>query len=153
MARTVVPPPRGARAAGSLGQGDGISEKIIKYVPAETLAFFVPATAAAGADEEGWLIVALIAGALGNFGWLWLSAQSITEEAKRPLRHFYVLAIVAFGCWAIATSPAVAELIGVGDVAAGLILLLGVFLIPLADGILNVLHARRSGGAPAAEVA
>lgn len=147
MPRTVVPPRRSAsRAQGS--EPDDLPEKIAKYVPAETLALFVPATAALGTGHDSWLVATFVVAALGTPAYLWYSARNLTVD-ERPLIHFYVLSVVAFGCWAIATSSAVLslidrELFDIDQVVAGVILLLGTFTIPLADGILNVLSGRNS---------
>src|SRR5688572_12273335 len=46
-------------------RADGYREKLVKYVPAEVIAFFVPITAALGTDDEGLVIACLIAGAIG----------------------------------------------------------------------------------------
>lgn len=153
MSRTVVPSPQtsGLRAKGTSQKeasttedGDGLSEKLVKYVPAETLAFFIPAAAAIDAARPGLLIAALIISALGTVGYLWLSSRSLPKN-KQPLLHFYFLAIVAFACWALATGPNVAALVNVDDVVGGLILGAAVFLIPLADGVLERLSRQRQG--------
>lgn len=142
MPRTVVPPQAPSRPqAGGSSNPDRIPEKIAKYVPAETLAFFVPAAAMIGSDNDSLLVVALIAGLLGTPGYLYLQAQR-TSAAERPLWHFYVLAVIAFACWALAATSAVADLLGVSQSAAGVVLLIAVFLIPLADSVLNHLQGR-----------
>ncbi len=136
MPRTVVPPrPVDQRAAESPA-GDQLPEKLVKYIPGETLAFFVPIAAALGTERDGWLVAVLIIAAIGTVAYLWNSANSLPPD-ERPLPHFYGLAVVALACWAIGTAPNVASLISVDDVVAGVILALAVFLIPLADGILN----------------
>lgn len=136
MPRTIVPPQRGGRLADKPVTGDQLPEKLVKYIPGETLAFVVPIVAALGTDREGWLIAVLIIAALGTPAYLWNSARSLPAN-ERPLTHFYVLATIAFVGWAIGTCPSVADLISVDDVIAGVILALAVFLIPLSDGILN----------------
>lgn len=136
MPRTIVPPQRAAKQAGQPATGDTLPEKLVKYIPGETLAFTVPVAAALGSDHEVWLIAMLIVAALGTPAYLWNSATSLPAD-QRPLTHFYVLATVAFGCWAIGTCPSVANLISVDDVVAGVILAAAVFLVPLLDGVLT----------------
>src|SRR4051812_1815235 len=99
MPRTVVPPPD-VRGGGGLGAqaGDGLPEKLVKYVPAETLAFFVPAAAGLGSDRDTWLIVVFVVGLAGTLGYLWNRGQE-EQPDKRPLTHFYVLSGIAFCCW------------------------------------------------------
>lgn len=79
MPRTVVPPPRPGAAAPAAGGAataeDGLPEKLVKYVPAETLAFFVPVCAAIGTAQEGWLIAAIIIALIGTPGYLWQAAR------------------------------------------------------------------------------
>jgi hypothetical protein len=143
MARTVVPPAPGAiRGARDDTQADSIPEKLVKYVPAETLALFVPAAALLGKDRDGLLILVLVVAALGTVGYLWNAAKDLPEE-KQPLAHFYVLAVLAFAAWALATSGHVADLVGADETTTSLILLLAVFVIPLADSIGNRLLARK----------
>ena len=152
MARTVVPtqpavlPPEGALesvAEQPAVAGDGLPEKLVKYVPAETLAFFVPLAAAAGTDREGFLIALLVIGVIGTVAYLWYAARAL-PAGQRPLIHFYVLAPLAFLCWAIATAPNVAELIGIDSLIAAAILTGAVFLIPITDSILTWLLTKRT---------
>jgi hypothetical protein len=143
MTRTVVPPPRavasgpGGRLRGATG-GDDLPTKLVKYIPGETLAFFVPAAALIGSDRDGLLVAIAIVGTIGNVGWLWYSARP-EPATKRPRTHFYVLSVIAFVVWALVTAPNLADLISLDEVAAAVLLMAGVFLIPLADGILNAL--------------
>jgi hypothetical protein len=148
MPRTVVPPVRyrsssndssadartdgGARPTG----GDGLPERLVKYVPAETLAFFVPLASAIGGDRDVLLVTVLAVGLAGTVGYLWLHGQR-AEPDVRPLPHFYVLSALAFLAWAIGTSGNVSALVRLDQVAAGVVLGLAVFLIPLLDEVLN----------------
>lgn len=141
MARTVVPPPPkgvmlNASRAGSAATGDTLPERLIKYVPAETLAFFVPIAAILGANQGNVLFAALVASAIGTVGYLWLSARAL-PPAEQPLPHFYVLAVVAFGCWSLTTAPNVRAVFNIDETTAAVILPFSVFLIPLADGVLS----------------
>jgi len=134
MPRTVVPPARMRGPDPSAG-GDAFAERLVKYVPAETLAFFVPAAALLGTGHRPWLIVALVIGVLGTAGYLLQATPKDPDERPRP--HYYVLACVAFLSWAIGTTPAVAALIHLDQTGAAFVLAAAVFLIPLADGLLN----------------
>ena len=117
------------------GSGDSFPERLVKYVPAETLAFFVPVAALLGSDRRALLIVALLVGVVGTVGYLLQTAPSGPDERPRP--HYYVLACLAFLAWAIATTPAVADLIHLDHVGAAFVLAVAVFLIPIADALLN----------------
>ncbi len=136
MPRTVVPPLvyRGKRS--TLVGGDGLSERLVKYVPAETLGFFVPTAAQVGAAHRALLIVIIAAAALGSVGYLWLASRRIPAET-RPLVHFYVLAVIAFFCWAVGTTSNTAALVGLDSRSAAVVLAIAVFVIPVADDVLT----------------
>jgi hypothetical protein len=141
MPRTVVPgalaPAAGGAAAGGAGPtSDGLPEALVKYVPAETLAFFVPVSAAIGTGQEAGLIAVMIVAALGSLLYLWVQAP---KPPAAPKFYFYLLAELALACWMLGTSGAVQDLVGVGQTAGGVVLLSGTFLIPLADRALEKL--------------
>jgi hypothetical protein len=116
--------------------GDTLPEKLVKYVPAETLAFFVPVAAGIGTERNALLIAVVVIGAIGTLAYLWWNGQSLPVK-QRPLPHFFVLALIAYFCWAIATAPNVALLLGIDALIAGVILASAVFLIPVADSVLS----------------
>lgn len=64
-------------------------------------------------------------------GYLWAAAPKGPEA---PRWYFYLLAMVAFACWALGTSGPLESLIGISQTVGGVILGLGTFLIPLVDG-------------------
>ncbi len=136
MPRTVVPPARFRGNGTPPAGGDGLPERLVKYVPAETLAFFVPLAAGIGSGRRVLLVVVLCAGLVGTIGYLWLAGQRAAAD-ERPRPHFFVLAAVAFVSWAVGTSPNVAGLFGVDRLVAGVWLGLAVFLIPLVDEVIN----------------
>lgn len=141
MPRTPVPPPSPNRPNAAGADGDRIPEKIAKYVPAETLAFFVPVAALLGTNHKGLLVIAALVGAAGTPGYLYLQAKRL-PAAERPLWHFYVLSVIGFFCWALGTTAALADLIGLDEKAAGVVLLIAVFALPLVDSLANTLQGR-----------
>ena len=123
MPRTIVPPPLAPAAGGPGGRirldgGDDLSTKLVKYVPAETLAFFVPAAGRLGTSRSALLFAAVAAGAIGTVGWLWYKGSSLPAE-KRPLPHYYVLSVIAFLIWALVTAPNLAVLVHLDTVVTG----------------------------------
>src|SRR5438876_12011383 len=60
----------GAAAAATAPAPDKYADKLIKYVPAEVLAFYTP-TAAALAGQKNLLLVAAIAALIATPGYLW----------------------------------------------------------------------------------
>ncbi|GAA1359105.1 hypothetical protein [Catellatospora chokoriensis] len=143
MPRTVVPPVRFRSPNAGPSGGDGLPERLVKYVPAETLAFFVPLAAVVGPERRVLLITLVAVGLAGTIGYLWLAGQKLPAD-ERPLPHFYVLAAVAYLCWAVGVSAHAAALIGLDQVAAGVVLTMAVFLVPLADELL--VRLRRPAG-------
>jgi hypothetical protein len=127
-----------AKAPVITAKGDSFPEKLVKYVPAETLAFFVPAAAAVGPSRTVLLVVTLVVAATGTVGYLWSSARSL-PPAEKPLPHFYILAVVAFLCWALATTPNVAALARADQTTAAIVISAAVFLIPLCDTLLGAI--------------
>lgn len=139
----VYPSHQGARpkaqAAAPGGQAenpDDYKTKLLKYIPGEVLAFFIPATAAIGSDEEGWLIAAFIVGAAGTILYLLMENRKV-EQGKQAKPWSYLLALAAFTVWALATSPATANVIDLKQKNAGFILLFAAFIIPAVDSLLT----------------
>jgi beta-phosphoglucomutase-like phosphatase (HAD superfamily) len=138
MPRTVVPPKEAKYLDAGATQGDSVPEKLVKYIPGEALAFFVPVAAALGTKHNSVLVAAVVVGGIGTVGYLWVVARKL-DATSRPLPHFYVLAVIAFAAWALATTASVQKLVGVDDTSAGVGLLFAVFLIPLTDSVCNEL--------------
>lgn len=138
------PPPPSVSAAPSppvSESPDNYKEKLLKYVPAEVLAFFVPITAFVGGDEKGWLIVIFVVGLVGTLIYLIKANLEVPPEQRAP-RWNYVLAILAFAAWALATSPATATVFSLNQKSAGIILAVAAFLIPAVDSLLSQAQAR-----------
>jgi hypothetical protein len=113
---------------------DDYTGKLVKYVPAEVLAFFAP-MAAAVEGRNSLLIAAMIIGFLATPAYLWYGAQKLPPEQK-PLVHLYPLSAVAFVAWALGTSS-IGSLIGLDSIVTSFILGTSVFLIPLVDGLVE----------------
>jgi hypothetical protein len=128
------------RAASSTGQAqvqpDDYKDKLIKYVPAEVLAFYAPLAAALAEKPErkSLLITVAIAGLVATPGYLWYAAKD-KNPAERPLKHFYLLAALSFVAWAICTS-ALGATIGLDQLQGSVVLGITVLLLPLIDALL-----------------
>lgn len=132
MQRTVLHPARGVRATAAEDQ-DKYGDKLVKYVPAEVIAFFVPTYAIANEQEEWarWLV--LILGVIGTLGYLF-----VRSDASNPSRsYFYTLAAVAFLAWAIGTSSVGSDLWGIEDWLSKITVTAAVFLVPMFDEVLT----------------
>lgn len=112
------------------------AEKLVKYIPGETLAFFLPAYIGAQATgEDSWRWGVLIIGALGTVAYAHIRSKQELGRA-RPV-YAYVLAMVAFLAWAFGTSAAGSELIGLTAPESDLLLALTVFVVPAVDQLLG----------------
>jgi uncharacterized membrane protein len=120
-------------------QGDSYSDKLVKYIPAEVIGFFVPAYALATKVSGLWAQgLVLVLCALGTVGYLMIKAP---KDAP-PRWYFYVLALLSFIAWAIGTSDVLSLLLPSGDpentkLMGKLIVAAAVFLIPLIDSLLT----------------
>jgi hypothetical protein len=108
--------------------------KLVKYVPAETLAFVIPSAAlvSTNAMRVAVLAVALIGTPL-----------YLGRRARVPV-YFYVLAEVSLIAWVIATTDFGTELFALSANASRLTLTAAVFLVPGIDELLT----RRRGQVP-----
>jgi hypothetical protein len=116
---------------------DGYAAQLLKYVPAEILAFFIPAAAAAkGNSKLSWVV--FVAGLAATVGYLRFHAEPLPAEQRPPL-HFYALAAAAFVFWAMGSSDTVRALFQVSDTTTEVLLGIAVLLLPLADWLLGKL--------------
>jgi hypothetical protein len=136
MRRTVVYPPRDAARA-AVESPDKVGDKLVKYIPAEVIAFYVPVYAYVQArpDWAKWLVLGLAV--VGTLGYLYVRS----EKANPPRWFFYVLAVLAFIGWALGTSSLGADLFGFPDFVSKLAVFLAVFLLPLVDQFLTRIRA------------
>ena len=144
MERTPVyaaPAGRGAAKPGPAGAApaapaqDTYGDKLVKYIPAEVIAFFVPAYALvkSATDPDDWAkILVLVQCILGTVGYLFIRSP----KGNPPRWYFYVLAAIAFLAWAIGTSD-IGLLLGIAEELSKFTLLAGVFLVPMVDEVLT----------------
>jgi hypothetical protein len=140
MPRTVVYRSRAShKGSRSLYKGvngsdaDSYSGRLVKFVPAEVLAFFVPA-AANWSDDESALTVIFITGLLATPLYLWVQGRDLDPD-RQPELWSYPLAVAAFFAWAVGTSAATSTHLGLSSRTGTLILALAAFLIPLLDEV------------------
>ena len=137
-------PPVAFEAAPAAAQpSDGFKEKLLKYIPGEVVAFFVPVTAIAGTDEDAILWVALVAGVIAAPVYLYIGSLDV-PRARRTRGWAYVLTVVSFLAWAFATSQPTADLIGIDQGLAGVILAVAALFIPAIDVLVT---SRSTAGA------
>ena len=135
MPRTVVHSSRERGVDGSV-KGDSLPEKLVKYVPAEVLAFFVPLAAVIGDKRDGLLLLVSVTAVVGTPLYLLASARKLPQK-QRPHPYFYALACIATIGWLVGTSANTAKLIGLDNVAGAVILGLTVFILPVVDDLVD----------------
>jgi len=106
---------------------DTFPTKLVKYVPAETLAFVIPATAFATTNirRSVVLVVALIGTPL-----------YLARAARLPL-WFFILAELSLLAWIAGTTDFAVELLGIAPEVGKFVLFVAVFLIPAVDELLT----------------
>ena|SRR5439155_11676496 len=124
---------RGLTAGGTTtDKGDGYTERLSKYIPAEVLAGFIPLVGLA-AGRNGLLLAAFGVGLAATLLYLYVHARQLPDPGERPRWFFYLFAGIAFVAWAFGTSEPVAGLFGVDPVLARFALAIAAFALPVAD--------------------
>jgi hypothetical protein len=113
--------------------------KLAKYVPAEVLAFFVPVVAIIDSNPLLW--VALVLATVFTPVYVWIIAG---KEAEPQRWYTYVIAILAFVVWAIGTTEVGAALFRLETSEAGVVLMVGVFVVPALDQVASRLFSPES---------
>jgi hypothetical protein len=117
---------------------DGYVEKLVKYVPAEVIAFFAPI--ASLVEKQTTLLVASgIIGLVATPLYIKLysrNATNIKKGTQRPPIYNYVLSSAAFVVWALATSK-LGELLHMTSTEIAFMLGVTVFVIPLVDKLIT----------------
>jgi hypothetical protein len=138
--RTAVYPRAGTRAAAQPGTraadqppADGWGDKLVKYIPAEVLAFYIPAYALVEGHLPAGPLYVFVLGLVGTVAYLLVRA----DRANPPRWYFYLLSALAFIAWAIGTSSIGSVLFHLPPWSAQVTVFSAVFLIPLVDEIVT----------------
>jgi len=135
------------QASGTSGapqKADDLQTKLVKYVPAEVVT--VSAGGFAAFNPTGnWIWFGLGLGALANVLYLFVAAFQSTQKAPLPRWYFYVLSVVAFGVWAIATIAPIQGAMHLTAEKASFILVAGAFGVPLLDSFFGVVDLLARG--------
>ena len=156
MIRTVVYPEKGVGSEVVIKSGadpaaqapDDYKAKLVKYIPAEVIGFFIPAYAlvsrngidASGNDSVMAQIVVVVVSLLGLVGYLYVSS----DKYRPPRLYFYFLSVIAFLAWAVGTSSVGQDVFHLPERFNELTVLGAVFLIPMFDELLTRASASRS---------
>lgn len=136
MARTIVYPrsaKRSAAAGGSAPPADELSEKLLKYIPGEVIAFYVPVYALVPKEARAGLVTVLAVAAAGTVGYLFARA----DKASPPRFYFYILAVVSFLAWALGTSTVGADLMALPEWSSRAAIPVAVLVVPMIDEVIT----------------
>lgn len=128
-------PPADVYSGAPYSPGDEFGERLVKFIPAEVLAFFVPAAANWGDDKTALVLIFVLA-TVATPLYLWV----MSDTHDKPRKQYYVLATLSFVAWAIGTSPPASDLIGLAPDTGSLALFLAAFAIPLIDRVIEKLQ-------------
>jgi hypothetical protein len=125
------------------GTGDGYTERLSKYIPAEVLAAFIPLVGL-GTDRSLLLLIAFVIGLAATVMYLYIHARGEADPIKRPRWFFYLFAGAAFVAWAIGTSDPIRALFGWDTVTARFTLAIAAFAIPILDLFIDSAFPRKA---------
>lgn len=112
-------------------RGDTYAERLLKYIPAETIAFVVFGSSFSDITDAQ-LVAVLIIAAVGQLGWIYREGQKL-RPVDRPAPRQYVFAFIAFCAWTLGTASGVREMLGVDDTTAAIVLGGAAYLLPMVD--------------------
>lgn len=140
---------------------DRYAAKLVKYIPVEVLAAFIPLVALADKVNTGrnpsevWIWVTI---GIGFFAVLGYSRWQATDQLEKhvaqahpswddeklkkeydnlkPKPYFYLLALIAFAAWALATASPVRGVVGLTAAKSEWLVAAVTFLLPLVDATL-----------------
>ena len=113
-------------------QGDDYFARLVKYIPGEALAFFLPFSASEDISD-GWLIGVTAVGLTGAC--LWASNRNALLEPalRQPTGRVLAVTAVAFAAWALGTSANLQDLVGIGQQYAAIVTGAVALLLPAVD--------------------
>jgi hypothetical protein len=116
---------------------DNVLARIIKYIPGETLSIILPATLIGGLSKP-WVTAIALVGAAGTPLWLWHRARrEVSRTGQLPPPRFYVVAVLAYAAWILASSSPVRTVVGMRQTTAAAVVFLAAYLLPLIDNALD----------------
>lgn len=132
------------RASGADGAegGDALPDKLVKYVPAEVLAFFVPTYANLPESAHSWAWAVFAVGLVGTV--LYALATRLRDPGTIGPWYYYVLCAVAFVGWAVSATTVGTDLFGIDHAITPAILSTTVLLVPLIDELVTRLWVAKA---------
>ena len=113
---------------------DSYGDKLLRYIPAEVIGFYILAYPFMKDQGRAWQIIVFLVTLVGLLGWLIVRARA--EETK-PRWWFFLLSAIAFVAWAIGTSTVGSDLFLLSQKMSQFTVMVAVFLVPLIDELLS----------------
>lgn len=138
MVRSVVAR-GGSGFVASSDDSDSYLAKLVKYVPVEGLAPFLPLAATVkDSDARLWITfaVALVVG-------LVLIGVQVRESSERPRIWFWPFVLVSFAAWSVGASETFRTMLDVSEDAGGWFLGITAITLPALDTGLEKLTAKK----------
>ena len=129
-------------AGAAAPEADGYAERLVKYIPGETIAFFLP-FASITAITDGQLIAALVVAEILTLLWTINRNEKLPSDMHRPKLLVILWSLIAFPAWALGTSAEVQSLLDWPALTCTLILAGTAALVPLVDDRLTKLILSR----------
>ena len=137
MSRTVVAgSPAGFTRSST--DGDGYLSKLVKYVPVEGLAPFIPI--AALASGKGQLVLAFVVSLVAG---LLLIVAQVRKNDEKPRVWYWPFVVLAFAAWSTGASSDFRELLDVSEQTGAFYLGLTSVALPVLDSALDAVFPRR----------
>ncbi len=132
---------RTSRLSDGQPPSDGYLQTLVKYVPVEVTAAFVLLSILAS-HVSRWAVLGVAALCLvATPLQVWIRDRQ-QDASSRTRPFFYLLAFIAFPCWALLVSQPLRELLGVKPAWAELAVGVSAFAIPLIDKGIDTLRPR-----------
>lgn len=119
------------------GQGDTYLSKLVKYVPVEGLAAFLPIAAFATGTVLRWTVfaVSLLVGVA-------LIIAQARQKGEWPPLWYWPFVVIAFCAWSVGASQEFRDLLGVTDQVGAVVLALAATALPALDSALDAIFSR-----------
>ena len=135
----------GGRSSGDLQEAsDGYAARLVKYIPGEALVVFLPLSSVPGI-KNGQLMLVTGGALLGAVVWA-INRNARLEVALRQRWWLVgIYTVIAFGAWALGTSPNLDDLVGVAALTATIIMAIGAVVLPGVDELIAHAMVSRAG--------
>jgi len=123
-------------AGAPVPEPDGYAERLVKYIPGEAIALFLP-FASIKSISDPQLIAVLAAVAVLTLLWAFDRNAKLDPQLRRPKGLVALWSLVAFAAWALGTSATTQQLVAWPPLTCAIILAVTAALMPKVDDLLT----------------